>query len=119
MPNSRVKQVAASALISASIVGCLYAEAQFLAPEAHADVFITCPSGLTGVVVGTPTSCAFADNVRSAWYGQAGNPVLAYSPVTGDVYWAYCYPTDATIAGYTHYNARECTAGDGALVVLW
>ncbi|MBV8348129.1 MAG: hypothetical protein JOZ49_11515 [Mycolicibacterium sp.] len=58
-----------------------------LPPHAHAARFSTCPSGHDGVIDGTPTSCAFADNVR---FGQPGNPVLAYSPVTNACYSMTC-----------------------------
>ncbi len=41
------------------------------APAASADEFIVCPSGMTGVA-SEDTSCAFADNVRSALLTQPG-----------------------------------------------
>lgn len=66
------------------------------APVAEADVFDVCPSGLTGVA--TPdTSCAFADNVRRAWYGQPGTTVIAYSPVTDKFYTMQCHLATTTM----------------------
>ena len=90
-------------------------------PPAHADGdFITCASGRAGVVAGTPTSCAFADNVRLAWFGQPGNPVIAYSPVTDQAYRMFCvghtivYFTDGHSADAVH-----CLGGNAAEVVVW
>lgn len=60
-----------------------------LAPTAQADAFTVCPSGLTGVAT-FDTSCAFADNVRAAWYAQPGSTVIAYSPVTDLFYTMQC-----------------------------
>ncbi|MEH3135923.1 MAG: DUF2510 domain-containing protein [Mycolicibacterium neoaurum] len=55
--------------------------------------FKLCPSGLTGVA-SADTSCAFADNVRNAWYAQPGSVITAYSPVTGKLYTMRCTPAD-------------------------
>ena len=55
------------------------------AGTASAENFTICPSGLSGVST-ADTSCAFADNVRRAWYSQPGTIVTAYSPVTGLAY---------------------------------
>jgi hypothetical protein len=87
---------------------------------AHADWgFIMCPSGHDGVATEV-TSCAFADNVRRAWLDQYGPVVLAYSPVTGNVYDMQC------AGGFTaHMNngmvidAVRCVGGNNAVVVLW
>jgi hypothetical protein len=104
--------------VSASAAAAL---AVAVAPVAHADGdFITCPSGRAGVVLGTPTSCAFADNVRRAWFGQPGNPVVAYSPVTSQLYRMFCvgnttvYFTDGHMA-----DAVQCVGGNDAEVVVW
>jgi hypothetical protein len=35
-------------------------------------IFDICPSGLDGVVTGTPTSCVFADNVRRSYFSSGG-----------------------------------------------
>jgi hypothetical protein len=55
-----------------------------------------CPSGISGVV-SADTSCAFADSVRSSWYGSSGSTIIAYSPVTDQRYVMQCGPavTDA------------------------
>ena len=81
------------------IVGGLAAGAVALgiavASPASADVFTVCPSGMSGVAT-DDTSCAFADNVRWAWYSQPGNIVTAYSPVTDQSYTMQCTPTATT-----------------------
>ena len=65
------------------------------ASQAGADEFTVCPSGLSGV--STPdTSCAFADNVRFAWYAQPGTIVTAFSPVTQQTYTMQCTSTATT-----------------------
>ncbi|WP_235571415.1 DUF2510 domain-containing protein [Mycobacterium sp. Root265] len=79
--------------------------------------FRLCPSGLTGVA-SAETSCAFADNVRRAWYGQPGSVVTAYSPVTGRLYTMRCAAAD-TDAWST---AQRCTGtnpqGDPLIVYI-
>lgn len=89
-----------------------------LAAPAHAYVFDICPSGHTGVVSGTPTSCPFADNVRRAWFSQPGNPVVAYSPVTGQFYSMACNPSTETVGGMT-VNGWTCYGGNDAVAVIW
>ena len=90
-----------------------------LAGPAHADgVFDICPSGHTGVMSGTPTSCAFADNVHDAWHSQQSNPVTAYSPVTGQYYTMTCVPGNSTVSGI-HVDGWTCYGGNNAQVVLW
>jgi hypothetical protein len=66
-----------------------------VASPASADVFTVCPSGMSGVST-DDTSCAFADNVRWAWYSQPGNIVTAYSPVTHQSYTMQCTPAATT-----------------------
>jgi hypothetical protein len=66
-----------------------------LASPAGADVFSVCPSGMSGVST-IDTSCAFADNVRWAWYSQSGSVVTAYSPVTSQTYTMQCAPATTT-----------------------
>jgi hypothetical protein len=92
-----------------------------LAPPVHADfVFMTCPSGRAGVIVGTPTTCAFADNVRIAWFGQSGNPVIAYSPVTDQTYSMFCVGhTTVTFTDGHMADAVQCVGGNDAEVVVW
>jgi hypothetical protein len=91
-----------------------------LAPAAHADVFDMCPDGREGVI-GGHTTCAFADNVQSAFYASGmSHDFIAYSPVTGERYEMSCegmYPA--------HFNdgqvvkSTRCYAGDNAEVVIW
>jgi hypothetical protein len=73
------------------------------AGTASAEVFDVCPSGMSGVAT-ADTSCAFADNVRRAWYSQPGTIVAAYSPVTHQVYTMQCTPTSTTY----WYEAKRC-----------
>ena len=65
------------------------------AGTANADKFTVCPSGVSGVSTGD-TSCAFADNVRRAWYRQPRTIVTAYSPVTRLSYAMQCTSTATT-----------------------
>ena len=65
------------------------------AGTASADIFTVCPSGISGVST-DDTSCAFADNVRWAWYSQPGTIVTAYSPVTHESYTMQCTPMTTT-----------------------
>lgn len=88
------------------------------APAAADEIFVQCDAG-SAVVLGTPTSCDFAANVHDAWYGQPGNPVLAYSPVTGGIYSMYCAPYTARFNWGIITSARRCTGGLGAAVVIW
>ena len=74
------------------------------APDANADEFIVCPSGVTGVAT-EDTSCAFADNVRAAWLTQPGAVVSAYSPITQQSYLMQC---DSTVTS-SWPSALRCT----------
>ena len=66
------------------------------------------------------TSCEFAYNVRSAWYHQSGNVVLAYSPVTGGIYNMQCAPGFiATFYDGSVVNSVRCVGGNNAVVVVW
>jgi hypothetical protein len=93
----------------------------WLAAPAHADdLFNICGSGRDGVIVGTPTTCAFADNVRVAWLTQPTNPVVAYSPVTNAYYSMTCF--DSTVTPFTDGITRRavhCVGGNNAHVVVW
>src|SRR4051812_7833483 len=104
-------------LITAAL---LAAGALAAAPLAQADETVTiCPDGRSGVAQGQ-TSCAFAHNVRAAWYGQAGTVVQAYSPVTGGVYSMQCgtgYQINTTSG--MRINAVRCVGGDNAVVWVW
>lgn len=87
-----------------------------LAPGVVED-FRLCPSGLTGVA-SAETSCAFADNVRQAWYGQPGSVVTAYSPVTGRLYTMSCVAVDTS----AWPTSKRCTGtnpqGDSLIVYI-
>ena len=74
------KILAAAGLGAAVALGSLVG-----AGTASAENFTICPSGMSGVST-ADTSCAFADNVRWAWYSQPGTIVTAYSPVTDLAY---------------------------------
>ncbi|WP_131588683.1 hypothetical protein [Mycolicibacterium phlei] len=78
--------------------------------------FKVCPSGLTGVA-SADTSCAFADNVRAAWYSSPGSAVMAYSPVTGQMYLMRCAPATTDVWA----EAQRCvgTNARGALLVVY
>jgi hypothetical protein len=114
-----VSRIIAVMLLS---LAALFGYSAISAASAHADDFIICPSGLSGVAT-SATSCPFADNVRAAYFGQGGGLVYAYSPVTNRIYAMYC------ITGYVaHFTngapARvsvNCYGGDNgtAEVVIW
>jgi hypothetical protein len=105
----------------ATAIAAIAAGALVFPPPAHADgEFMECPSGRDGVVVGTPTTCAFADDVRLAWIGQPGNPVVAYSPVTDQAYNMFC--VGHKIVNFTDghsADAVQCAGGNNAEVVVW
>ncbi|CAM3082473.1 hypothetical protein BST27_09960 [Mycobacterium intermedium] len=104
-------------LITTGVLG-----AGVLAPRAQANfMFEICPSGADGVVAGTPTSCAFADNVRRAYVSQGSTYVLAYSPVTGRAYMMDCSYSNfvAHFNDGTWHPGVLCEGGIGAAVVIW
>ena len=80
---------------AAVLAGIIAVAGITMAPPASADSLTICPSGLSGVTT-DDTSCAFADNVRFAWYYQPGTIVTAYSPVTHQSYTMQCTPTATT-----------------------
>jgi hypothetical protein len=108
-----------------TIIGGIAATATALgvivAAPAHADMaFTTCPSGRDGVIDGTATTCAFADDVRLAWFGQPGNPVVAYSPVTDQTYRMFCVGhTTVTFTDGHSADGVQCVGGNDAEVVVW
>ena len=75
-----------AAVIAGSLLG---------AGSASAENFTVCPSGMSGVST-DDTSCAFADNVRWAWYSQPGTIVTAFSPITNQTYTMQCTSTATT-----------------------
>jgi hypothetical protein len=88
-----------------------------VAAPARADNFTVCPSGMSGVAT-DDTSCAFADNVRWAWYAQPGTIVTAFSPVTNQSYTMQCTPTSTTFWS----EAKRCVGvnsyGVGLIVYI-
>lgn len=94
------------------------AAALSLAPAAHADVFSLCPDGHEGVV-GSHTSCAFAQNVRNGYF-RFGNHFNAFSPATGDWYQVDCGGViPAVFTDGAVVNAVNCYASTNAEVVVW
>jgi hypothetical protein len=87
------------------------------APVANAEEFELCPSGLTGVVT-DDTSCAFADNVRFAWYAQPGTIVTAFSPVTGQTYTMQCTGTNTDIWAHAKRCVGVNDSGHGLIVII-
>jgi Glucodextranase, domain B len=61
-----------------------------------------------GLAVGPDTSCAFAENVRSAYESDGQGIVSAYSPVTNRTYEMDCSSSDPVV----------CTGGDKASVYI-
>jgi hypothetical protein len=89
---------------------------------AQADfVFEMCPSGMDGVVTGTPTSCAFADNVRRSYFAGGGAMVAAYSPITGLGYVMDCGHSNfiARLSNGETHPGVLCTGCNDAAVVIW
>ncbi len=82
-------------LAAAGLGATLIAGPMAAAGTASAENFNICPSGVSGVST-ADTSCAFADNVRWAWYSQPGTIVTAYSPITHQSYTMQCTPTATT-----------------------
>jgi hypothetical protein len=110
-----MRKVAAVAAIT-----FVLAEGVALAATASADEeFIGCPDGQSGVAT-TVTSCAFAENVRRAYFSQGGPIVTAYSPVTGEVYDMQCQPGFiAHLVGGDTVASVRCVGGNDAVVIVW
>ncbi|OBH51298.1 hypothetical protein [Mycobacterium sp. E2479] len=94
----------------------------FAAPPApaHADNFVMCPGGHSGVV-GDRTSCAFADAVAHAFYACGMcRQFDAYSPETGTVYPMVCgQMRPADFPDGEVLKSVNCYGGDQAEVVVW
>lgn len=105
----KLNTVLAAAAVSAAALVC--------APAAHADEnIVTCPSGRSAVAT-VDTSCPFADNVASAWYGQPGLTVYAYSPVTDKIYTMTCNPNAWTTRWAEAKRCFGISPGGDPLVV--
>jgi hypothetical protein len=103
--------IAVAVVVLVMALGALWASSR-----AHAEVIDLCPSGVSGVA-SPATTCGFADNVRSAFYGQPGWTVLAYSPATRGVYVMTC---GHAVTGNGWWDPKRCIgtgAGSSALVV--
>lgn len=92
MRPRRARRLARWAIAVAAVVLVLTLGALWASQRAHAEAFVECPSGLTGVAT-TDTSCAFADSVRAAFYWQPQWTIYAKSPVTGKFYTMQCVRT--------------------------
>ncbi|ORB15932.1 hypothetical protein BST37_08390 [Mycobacterium noviomagense] len=107
--------------ITAAMLTGLTATCLGLAAPASADEgFIVCPDGHSGVAT-TVTSCEFAHNVLRGYFNQ-GEPaiVVAYSPVTGEVYDMQCQPGfPALLTDGERVSAVRCVGGNDAVVVLF
>ena len=117
-----MKTVARAAAALATAVGIGLTGAIAGEAPAKADfIFDICPSGMDGVVSGTPTSCPFADSVRRGYFTQRDTWVVAYSPVTGGVYTMDCSYNNfvATLSNGRSHPGVLCTGGIGAAVVIW
>jgi hypothetical protein len=86
------------------------------APSDSRENFKLCPSGSSGAAT-DDTSCAFADNVRAAWYSTPGSTVMAYSPVTHQSYLMTCAPATTDVWP----EAKRCvgTNAYGTLLVVY
>lgn len=109
-PRRRTRRL----LILLAIGALLACGALWASQKAHAEYFDVCPSGLSGVASGD-TSCAFADNVRAAFYWQPSWTVIATSPVTGKFYTMQCGRT-LTDNGWS--NPKRCYGVNDAGAVL-
>jgi len=91
-------------------------------PATSTQTFVICQDGREGVV-GGHTTCAFAENVRRAFYGSNdGSDVIAFSPVTGERYEMLCSGGyHASFVDGSQRIATRCIGGDNdsAEVVIW
>ncbi len=110
-----------NAVLTASLIGFTTASL-YVAASARADVFMVCPDGHEGVV-GGHTTCAFAENVRRAFYASGMNDeIVAYSPATLDRYEMTCFGHYlATFNDGEQHISTHCIGGDNntAEVVIW
>ncbi|AKF14470.1 hypothetical protein SEA_FLAGSTAFF_33 [Mycobacterium phage FlagStaff] len=87
----RIRRLRAVLVVAVAVLVMALA-ALWASQRAGAETFTVCPSGLSGVAT-ADTSCAFADNVRAAFYWEPGWTVIATSPVTGKFYTMQCVRT--------------------------
>lgn len=101
------------------VIGALMAGGIAFSAPASAEEFEMCPDGHEGVAEGR-TTCAFADNVRSAYQNEPGPLYHAYSPVTGEMYVMQCQGGfTANLIGGARVDSVRCVGGDDAVVILW
>lgn len=98
-------------LVAVSIAGV--AAGLIAASTANAEDFDLCPSGMTAVAT-EDTSCAFAENVRSAWEVQPASSVTAFSPVTQQTYTMQCSSATTDIWS----RAQRCVGANDYGVTL-
>lgn len=101
------------------VIGALTTGGIAFSAPASAEEFEVCPDGHEGVAEGR-TTCAFAENVRSAYLNQSGPLYNAYSPVTGEMYAMQCQGGfTANLIGGARVDSVRCVGGDDAVVILW
>jgi hypothetical protein len=96
----------ASVYFPAATAGAYSAPSQPAYASPSSDIYQGGTSCGGELSVGPNTTCAFAENVRSAFASQGAGVVQAYSPVTHRMYSMTC------VSGST----VECTGGNGASV---
>lgn len=115
MKSRTMKKLIGGGLAAVTATGALLLGA---APAQADDAFLSCGAGAG--IASSVTSCEFAHNVRYAWFHQEGSVVLAYSPVTGQLYNMQC-----GTGFYATFNTGEvidsirCVGGNNAVVVVW
>jgi hypothetical protein len=92
-----------------------------LSSKAHADITFTMCGDAREGVVGSHTTCAFAENVRKGFFLQnMPRQFTAFSPSTGQAYDMECGGlTPAHFVDGRTLNTVRCYGGDGAVVVIW
>lgn len=94
-----------------------------VAVPAHAESFVVCPGGQTGVIEES-TTCEFAYYIRLAYETQGGaSAVVAYNPVTGHMYRVDCFSNTSQLSTGKVVASVECSGGnyfgDSIRVVFW
>jgi hypothetical protein len=119
---SRVSATPTLGIVTVALLaGGIAFPATATADEWHFDI---CPDQHEGVVVDSPTTCPFAENVHNAWYANGqpiGSPFTAWSPVTGGRYVMECNGqeplTGVTPGGLS--TRCEDIPDTGVKIVLW
>ncbi|MGV9710006.1 hypothetical protein ACWDTI_05020 [Gordonia sp. NPDC003424] len=82
------------------------------------ELFTVCPSGRVGVATSV-TSCAFADNVGSAYRSTGSSVITAYSPVTGQNYTMSGDSITITFSSGGSTVGMRYVGGNNAVVIAW